>query len=1281
MQVVQTPKEVLTLTKFPVLIECKWPLAVLFCIVSYSVHSQHADFSITEGSSCAHKTVAFTDNSTGTITHWDWNFGNTNTESYSSPPVSIHAVYDTPGTYTVSLTVSNGSTTNTFSKDIVIYDNPVAEFNLAVPAVKCVPLTVGFTDASSDIPGSVLSYQWIFGDGGSSSEKSPSYTYNARGLHTVTLLVTNQHNCDNAVVKSNVVEAVGIFASFTTENDGLCTTPASVKFTADENATSYQWNFGDGGTAAGQSATHKYQNTGHFNASLTSVDANGCVDTKTREIVVGNPGGIDFLLAEKACINSVISITETATDVVLSRQWNFGDGTTSTDLNPQHHFTKSGTYSITLTALLAGKACNSILSKKIEVIPDVVPGFKTSSKCTTEIFFNNVSLNSTSWSWNFGDGATSTEKSPSRLYEHPGNYHVTLQAYNALGCYFITEKDITVNPPPVAAFTPDSERDCLLPSLSGCAPFTVTLENKSSSKFPLTKVQWNFGDGAVSSSANNKILHTYDTGSFALKLTIVDSLGCESSFIRTVTVKDVTPVAKFSMDTTEVCVNQPVIFKGLSELGTLFCWDFGDGLTSTGKVTAHGYEKPGLYDVTFTAKNAGCQDSDAIVQAIKVKGPYVEFKPSKNCDTPYNVSFTNNSDDYDSLWWDFGDGIKDSVSVNPIHQYGTTGDYSISLRAKSLSTGCNIKVSSSVTIQEISAGLLIDKTNVCLGDSVFAKDDSKFAARWEWNMGNNTPTITISKAAAVYNTPGDYDIKLLVTDSDGCIDQTSVTITVLDIQGDFDFTALSFCDPEINSPNDSLQISFQGHTNSADVLTWDWTFGDGSHATNQNPIHAYYNPQPYSVSVRISETVDRFCNLIRPNYINYTKPSPGFTIADSTFCIGERAMFINTTTGVNNYTWDFGNGQTSKDMHPYITFDKTDTLTITLKAKDALQCEKIIKKSDLIYITKPNASFTVNETFSDCPPLQIQFFSDHPANVKSWKWDFGDGQISGLTNPKIAYQRPGSFDVTLIETDVNGCSDTTSFQKLVTVGGPDGTISVSPLTICLGDTVYYEANSEKALIYRWDFGDGPPKDFLQSSTFHRYEKVGQDTVSATFIDNNRCQVEAPITFVVTVLEIPDATYTYKPEYPFQNEAVTLEGVSKKGSSFQWIVDHNIVSTDAVTSVKIEDSGSRTVTFRASDQFGCSKDTTQQIFLQANIDFIPNIFTPNGDELHQTFEIPKVIEGYWNIYIYNRWGELVYKDQNYQNTWEANGLAAGVYFYVLSNNFRDKKYKGYVHVVY
>jgi PKD repeat protein len=262
----------------------------LFITLFVSAQAPVANFTGTPLAGCSPLIVSFQDMSTGSPTSWNWNFGNGNTSVLQNPSAS----YFTPGTYTVTLTVSNASGSNTLTRTqyISVYEPPTVDFN-ATPRSGCFPLRVQFNDLSQPGAGNTsVAWLWDFGNGITSTLQNPMAVYSTTGNFNVTLRVTNDKGCIRTISRPNYITATsGVTANFSNSLATVCAPPATISFTNNSTGPptlSYLWDFGDGNFSTAVSPVHIYNNSGSFIATLVTTSSAGCVDTvRSNPIVIG----------------------------------------------------------------------------------------------------------------------------------------------------------------------------------------------------------------------------------------------------------------------------------------------------------------------------------------------------------------------------------------------------------------------------------------------------------------------------------------------------------------------------------------------------------------------------------------------------------------------------------------------------------------------------------------------------------------------------------------------------------------------------------------------------------------------------------------------------------------------------------------------------------------------------------------------------------------------------------------------------------------------------------
>ena len=310
-------------------------------------------------SSCSTLTCSFTNTSSdpdGSISSNSWNFG----DGQTSTAVSPAHTYGAAGTYNVTLTVTdNQGATNSVAHSVIVTaanQAPTAAFGSS-----CNTLTCSFTSTSSDPDGSISSYSWTFGDGGTSTAQNPSHSYAAGGSYTVTLRVTDNQGAQSAPTSKTVTVTAPNqppVASFTKSCTGLTCSFTSTSSDPDGTIASYRWTFGDGSAAATtQNASHSYASGGTYTVTLTVTDNLGATSSSSQTVTVTQPNRPPTVNAgpdQTVILGVLYTLNATFSDPDNDGPWSYtidwGDGSTSTGtMTSQGTISRGHTYLLILT--------------------------------------------------------------------------------------------------------------------------------------------------------------------------------------------------------------------------------------------------------------------------------------------------------------------------------------------------------------------------------------------------------------------------------------------------------------------------------------------------------------------------------------------------------------------------------------------------------------------------------------------------------------------------------------------------------------------------------------------------------------------------------------------------------------------------------------------------------------------------------------------------------------------------------------------------------------------
>ncbi len=727
--------------------------------------------------------------------NYEWNFG----DGTSIKKQNHSHVYDSCGTYPVSLHVTNESGLDTILYDTVSVSNSAPIQNAKITSIynnyKCPGETVE-VKASSD---NNTRYVWNLGDGTFSYSKTAEHVYSSAGEFPVSLKIINLCGQDTIIYDTvNVVDTIPVRSvKFGFFSDSICPGEYVSFWVNSSRSNSLIWNFGDGNTSRNDHTWHKYESPGTYPISLTitnlcnndttlydTVNIVDSIPIKNATFTIQNP---------YRCPGEIIHFNGNKNNV-----WDLGDGTTSNYEDYSHIYNETGTYIVSNT-MRNGCGYDTTLYDTIFIVDTLQVSnttiVKYSSYCPgAPIKFKpSTGYKSYQYQWDFADGYTSYHTTTTHSYKETGTYIVSLNITNACG------NETTIYDTVYITDTVPVYQPKLLYSKQKVCPndtvyfYTLPEDQKA--------YEWDFGDGITRNPQYNYTKHAYSMpGTYEISLTVTNNCGNNSIVSDTIYVENHVPVIehiKMSISDRYLCPHDKVDFS-TNAFSLDHVWNFGDGNKTSSRRVSHLYDSSGSFPVTLTVSNS-CGMDTTLYSTIVVDNNLNNF-PNHNLYTKnaHNICpgdsislFIPNYYKYDNYTFtaDFGDGtssypteIENSNMDIFKHAYTNTGDYLVTLTT---TNNCGLsRVDSFVYydnaltfhVKEDSPphfgypGIDADPYRANIYDTIVYTIPNDYAYG-EWDFGDHSPIVEVDKnnkyVEHQYSHPGKYIVSATLSNSCG----------------------------------------------------------------------------------------------------------------------------------------------------------------------------------------------------------------------------------------------------------------------------------------------------------------------------------------------------------------------------------------------------------------------------------------------------------------------------------------------------------------------------------
>ena len=768
----------------------------------------------TVSNECANTAINLQNTSTsawGSISSFDWSFGDGNSASVQQPNHQFAAA----GTYTVQLTATtvNGCE-NTFSRPVTIFPNPVAAFT---GNNVCAGTPISFTNNSTVASGSIYSNYWTFDANGSSSDIHPTNTFTTDGTYTITLVTTTTMGCRDTAIGSVTIHPIPMAAISSQDGCLNSTTQFTDNSTVNSgNITGWNWNFGDNTTSTTSAPTHTFAMPGTYPVTLDIVTNNGCVASAAIAVnIFPNPEAA--FSTGNVCFGSpsqFVNQSGVIGGIAFTSNWNFSDGSTSTDENPSIIFQQAGQQQATLT-ITSIHGCTAQMNGPVTVYNTPLARFATNDNCEGGLTaFTNLSTsqdgNIVAWMWNFGDGTTSTESDPDHQYATDGQFTVTLETTTEFGCIDTTETPVTIFNQP----------EPLIQAINACAGTPIQFTASTAVSTNGINFSWNMDNSITVDSAN--FSHTFNQhGTHTVNLTATSAEGCIGNSTMNV---EVFPLPQPEFSSNPVCLNGTTDFDNASQIATgtisTFNWFFGDGQSTVSNDPNHLYTSAGTFQASLIAtSNNGCIATVAHPVTVYAN-PAVNFSTGVQGCSPVLATprdLTVSTDGQITGWlWDFGDGDI-STDQQPSHVYTSSGSYAVSLTVVS-AFGCQSRLTAPGFVQvfpEPTADFMMNTASVNdLQPTVEFTNLSQGFNSFQWNFGDGNINSQDMNPTHTFGDTGSFSAMLITVNQFGCRDTAFKSIEVRPTSTLF---APNCFTPNGDGTNDVFKPAF---TNMTDIQVW-----------------------------------------------------------------------------------------------------------------------------------------------------------------------------------------------------------------------------------------------------------------------------------------------------------------------------------------------------------------------------------------------------------------------------------------------------------------------------
>jgi len=823
------------------------------------------------------------------------------------------------------------------------------------------------------------------------------------------------------------------------------------------------------------------------------------------------------------CGPLTVNFTNTSTDPnAVSYDWYMGDGGNwLSGTNQTYTYTSAGGYYVQLNAYDATGAYIGSDNLQIDVLGAAsYISMNNDSTCVNDQTSFWVGAQGTSWSWDFGDGTTYLESSnysgASHSFGSNGTYLVSCEFVNSCGTYTIDTLIEVVS----SGLGFQNSPYMYVASDTTCPNSLVSFQTDNN----YSNLEWDYNDGFFDYDAYPQ--HGFTSlGWNYIDLTVTNGCGASETVTDSVYIDNSAPVTGAyisGLDT--VCPGQEVSLNSWSDNGLTYEWDMGDGSPIIAdQYVYHTYSSVGFYNVNLLITNDCGSTLNVPYQVVvsnsaQITNPYFQISPNQACPGDFVEFYLSYEYDY---YLDFGDGT--GTTSNWRHVYNNVGTYPISVTYQN-ACGNSLTLYDTINVEDNLpftgspyANLNNGNNTFCINSSAEFYAQSGYAS-YAWDFGDGG-TSTNKDADHIYNAAGTYNASVEITNGCGASTTVFVPVNIFDNLPVTDLNYQIFGDSAC--PNDEVMFAGEDYNG----LTYSWDFGDGDFSNESFTSHTYTSTGFYTISITATNGCGNDSTVLDSIVVDnnvYPGPNTVQVFNQPQGCIGDELYFVVAPSGAGDYTWDFGDGNSTTStfplivegegsydvaLHPFLASGNYEAhFSVTNGCGNVYYDTMQVQIGAIGDSVAVNTGFFYDEAGASCQGQPIEFSA---VGASSYSWNFGDGTgvlvtQGSLTPVYHTYAHPGTYNI--VVNGFNNCGNSDSRTEEIFI--PQSLIDITTNAVQLANC---DENDGVAVVSAT--GGMPPYQYGWSNGDNSViaDSLGSGLYVITVTDNNDCSSEGIVT--------------------------------------------------------------------------------------------------------------------------------------------------------------------------